>query len=158
VEELTAQRTAAMQAMLADNPKIALVAVVHALALECLYTSSSASCLKLRGSVAYLQLSAEGSDDSAASKQLAATTKSVTKGMPKQRKDAVDDHEILNKGVKAAHGHNGSNRGAPMRSHSTRGSERTRFWRQSNPKGWAVATASDAVDLNEGNERLAKHI
>src|SRR4051812_18161930 len=52
------------------------------------------------------------------------------------REDAVGDHEILNKGGKAAHG---SNRGAPMRSHSTRGSERTRVWRQSNAKGWAVA-------------------
>jgi len=41
-----------------------------------------------------------------------------------------------------------------MRSHSTRGSERTRVWRQSNAKGWAVATASDAVGPNEGNERL----
>jgi hypothetical protein len=30
---LTAHRTAALQAMLADNPKSALVAVVHAVAL-----------------------------------------------------------------------------------------------------------------------------
>lgn len=36
VENLTAHRTAALQTMLADNPKVALVAVVHALALDCL--------------------------------------------------------------------------------------------------------------------------
>jgi ParB family transcriptional regulator, chromosome partitioning protein len=84
VEDLTAQRTAGLQAMLADNPKVALVAVVHALALECLYRTTQSSCLKVRGSIAYLTLSAEGIDDSAAGKQLAATTKAVTKGMPKQ--------------------------------------------------------------------------
>ena len=37
VEDLTAHRTAALQAMLADNPKIALVAVVHTLALGIFY-------------------------------------------------------------------------------------------------------------------------
>jgi ParB family chromosome partitioning protein len=84
VADLTAQRTAALQAMLSGNPKVALVAVVHALALDCLYSTTESSCLKLRGSVAYLTLSAEGIDDSAACKELAATTKAVTKGMPKQ--------------------------------------------------------------------------
>jgi ParB family chromosome partitioning protein len=35
VEDLTAHRTAALQAMLVDNPKVALVAIVHAQALDC---------------------------------------------------------------------------------------------------------------------------
>jgi hypothetical protein len=37
IEELTAHCTAALQAMLADNPKVALVATVHALAFDSLY-------------------------------------------------------------------------------------------------------------------------
>ena len=84
VEDLTAQRTAGLRAMLAGNPKIALVAVVHALALDCLYRTSTASCLKVKGSLTYLTLSAEGIDGSIAATQFDATTKAVTKGMPKQ--------------------------------------------------------------------------
>jgi ParB family chromosome partitioning protein len=83
-EDLTAHRTAALQAMLADNPKVALVAVVHALALDCLTTTSARSCVRLSGSVTYLSHSAEGIDGGIAAKQFAATTKAVTKGMPKQ--------------------------------------------------------------------------
>jgi ParB family chromosome partitioning protein len=84
IEDLTAHRTAALQAMLADSPKVALVVIVHGLALDCLYRTSETSCVKVSGSVTYLTHSAEGIDDSVASKQLAATTKRVTKGMPKQ--------------------------------------------------------------------------
>jgi ParB family transcriptional regulator, chromosome partitioning protein len=54
VEELTAHRTAALQAGLADNPKAALVAVVHALALDCLYDTGARSCVKVRASMTYL--------------------------------------------------------------------------------------------------------
>ncbi len=84
IEDLTAHRTAGVQAKLADNPKIALVAVVHALALDCLYQTRETSCLKISGSGTYLTSSAEGIKDSAAARQLAATTKAATKGMPKQ--------------------------------------------------------------------------
>jgi ParB family transcriptional regulator, chromosome partitioning protein len=83
-EELTAHRTAALQAMLADNPKIALVATVHALALDCLYAPVCRSPVKVKTSITDLRGSAEGIDDSAACKLFAATTKRVTKGMPKQ--------------------------------------------------------------------------
>jgi ParB family chromosome partitioning protein len=84
VGDLTTHRTAALQAKLADNPKVALIAVVHALALDCLYTTSETSCVKTSGSVTYLRLSAGSVDDTPASKQFAAATKAVTKGMPKQ--------------------------------------------------------------------------
>jgi hypothetical protein len=47
--------------------------------------------------------------------------------------DAVGDHEILDEGVKAAHGHD-----------DPRKAERTRLWRQSNAKGSVVATANSA--------------
>jgi ParB family chromosome partitioning protein len=83
-EDLTAHRSAALQALLADNPKVALAATVHALALDCLYSTSQSSCLKITGSVTYLDHSAEGIDESVAAKQFDATTKRVTKGMPKQ--------------------------------------------------------------------------
>ena len=84
VEDLTAHRTAALQARLSANPKVALVAIVHALALDCLYTTSFESCVKVSGSTTPLTQSAEGIEDSAAGKQFAAAIKAVTKGMPKQ--------------------------------------------------------------------------
>jgi ParB family transcriptional regulator, chromosome partitioning protein len=84
VENLTAHRTAALQAMLSGNPKVALVAVVHALALDCLYTPMAGSCVNVGAKMTYLAGSAEGIDDSAACKLFAATTKAATKGMPKQ--------------------------------------------------------------------------
>ena len=83
-EQLTAHRTAALQAMLADNPKVALAAVVHALALDCLYEPVPGSCVRIAAKMTYLGGSAEGIDDSVACKQFAATTKAATKGMPKQ--------------------------------------------------------------------------
>ena len=84
IENLTAHRTADLQAMLADNPKVALVAVVHALALDCLYDPFPGSCVRIAAKMTYLGGSAEGIDDSPAYKQFAATTKTATKGMPKQ--------------------------------------------------------------------------
>jgi ParB family transcriptional regulator, chromosome partitioning protein len=83
IEDLTAHRTAALQAMLADNPKVALIAVVHALALDCVYTPVEKSCVRVEATMTSLGSSAEGIDDSKAYKQFAATTKAATKGMPK---------------------------------------------------------------------------
>jgi ParB family chromosome partitioning protein len=84
VETLTAHRTAALQTMLAGNPKVALVAVVHALALDCLYIPIPGSCVNVSAKMTYLPASAEGIDDSPAAKLFAATTKAATKGIPKQ--------------------------------------------------------------------------
>jgi ParB family chromosome partitioning protein len=84
VENLTAHRTAALQTMLAGNPKVALVAVVHALALDCFTTAVSASCVNVSAKMTCLAVSAEGIDGSPATKLFAATTKAATKGMPKQ--------------------------------------------------------------------------
>jgi ParB family chromosome partitioning protein len=83
IEQLTAYRTAGMQAMLAGNPKVALAAVVHALALDCLYTPLSGSCVRVDAKMTYLAGSAEGIDDSPAYKELAAVTKAAAKGLPK---------------------------------------------------------------------------
>ncbi len=84
LEDLTAHRTAGLQARLSANPKVALIAVVHALALDCLYETGEKSCVKVRATMSYLASSAEGIDDGVASVQFGATTHSVTKGMPKQ--------------------------------------------------------------------------
>ena len=72
VEDLTAQRTAAMRAVLAGNADVALTATVHALALPLFYrTADAESCLALRLESPALQGSAGGIDDTPAGKMLA---------------------------------------------------------------------------------------
>jgi len=61
IEDLTAHRTAALRAVLANNPDVALAAVVHAMALPLFYDRFGAkSCLSLRLETADLRGSAEG--------------------------------------------------------------------------------------------------
>src|ERR1700733_5445925 len=84
IEHLTAHRTAALQAMLADNPKVALAAVVHAMALGVFYDEEGASRLQITPRVVYLDRHAEGMEGTEAAKQLAATTKAMRKRLPKQ--------------------------------------------------------------------------
>ena len=71
IEDLTAHRTAALQAMLADNPKVALAAVVHALALGVFYTGDGASSLQIAPRVVFLDRSAEGIAEDATAAQAA---------------------------------------------------------------------------------------
>jgi ParB family chromosome partitioning protein len=83
VEDLTAHRTAALQAMLADNPKVALAAIVHTLALGVFYSAMpSESVLQIRPSVVHLDNSAEGIAATKAHQQLEATTKAVREQLP----------------------------------------------------------------------------
>jgi ParB family chromosome partitioning protein len=64
IEDLTAHRTAALQAVLAGNPKVALIAVTHRLALEVFYTGDRReSVLRIGVAVPYLDRSAEGYRD-----------------------------------------------------------------------------------------------
>jgi ParB family transcriptional regulator, chromosome partitioning protein len=84
VEDLTAHRTAALQAMLADNPKVALVAVVHTLALGIFYAGArGGSVLRINPAVVCPDRSAEGIEASKAHKQLEAATKAIRKKLPK---------------------------------------------------------------------------
>jgi len=83
IEDLTAHRTAALQAMLADNPKVALAAVVHALALGVFYDAPTGSALRIDAHVVHLDRSAEGIEATKALKQLDAATKAARKGLPK---------------------------------------------------------------------------
>lgn len=73
VEDLTAQRTAALRAALAGNPNVALAAVVHALALPVFYgvQFGTGTCLDISANSADLRLSAEGIEQSRAFTRLA---------------------------------------------------------------------------------------
>jgi ParB family chromosome partitioning protein len=84
VEDLTAHRTAALQAMLSGNPKVALAAVVHTLALGIFYAEArGGSVLRINPAVVYPDRSAEGIEASKAHKQLEAATKAIRKKLPK---------------------------------------------------------------------------
>ncbi len=48
VEDLTAHQTAALRAVVGENPPLALAALVHALALSALYSSARITCLSIR--------------------------------------------------------------------------------------------------------------
>jgi len=72
VEDLTAQRTAALRTVLAGNADVALTATVHAMALPLFYGhSDTESCLMARFDSPSLHGSAEGIEDSPAAKMLA---------------------------------------------------------------------------------------
>jgi len=85
IEDLTAHRTQALQTLLADNPGVALAAVVHALALSIFYSRSfeADSCLGLRANATYLRPSAEGIDESPAAKALSEHQNAWTGRLPK---------------------------------------------------------------------------
>jgi ParB family transcriptional regulator, chromosome partitioning protein len=70
-EGLTAHRTAALRALLADNTEVALTAVVYALALPVFFPYQQESCLELSLSHMSLHGSAEGIDETPAGETLA---------------------------------------------------------------------------------------
>ena len=81
---MTEHRTAALQAMLADNPKVALAAVTHALALGVFYQhEDNLSSLRIAPRVVDLDCSAEGIAATPAHKALEAATKAIRKRLPK---------------------------------------------------------------------------
>ena len=84
IENLTAHRTAGLQAMLADNPKVALASVVHALALGVFYQGESATSLQISPHVVTLDRSAGNIAETVAHKELEAATKAIRKRLPKQ--------------------------------------------------------------------------
>jgi ParB family chromosome partitioning protein len=72
IEDLTAQRAAALRAVLASDPDTALAAVVHAMALPLFYDRFGVkSCLSLRLETADLRGSAKGIDDAPAMQAMA---------------------------------------------------------------------------------------
>lgn len=74
VTELTAHRTLGLRAALAEDPDVALVAVLHALALRTFYGSQAhdpASCLEVEAKSASLSQAGAGLNDTAAAGALA---------------------------------------------------------------------------------------
>jgi ParB family transcriptional regulator, chromosome partitioning protein len=82
VEELTAHRTQALRAVLADQTMTALAAVVHGLALPVFYLASGESVVDIRADSAALQ--GEGIDTSAAARQLAERHQAWVARLPEQ--------------------------------------------------------------------------
>jgi ParB family transcriptional regulator, chromosome partitioning protein len=82
-ENLTAHRTAALQAKLATNPKVALVAVTHALAIR-LLERSGYSTVQITGREPNLTAAGEELSKAPAAKEFAAATREATKGMPRE--------------------------------------------------------------------------
>jgi len=84
VEDLTAERTAALRAMMQDNESVALAALAHALALPVFYphTHKAESCLDLRLVRRDLRASAEGIGDSSAETLLTARHAAWAKQLP----------------------------------------------------------------------------
>nr|WP_245411134.1 ParB/Srx family N-terminal domain-containing protein [Methylovirgula ligni] len=71
VRDLTAHRTLGLRLALGEQPDIALIAVIHALAAQTFYRASEAHCLDIRPASAYLAGHADGIEDTAAGKALA---------------------------------------------------------------------------------------
>jgi ParB family chromosome partitioning protein len=71
VAELTAYRTSALRNELAQHPSTALVALVHALALDTFFQASEGSCLEITPKRAWLSGHAPGIDESVAEQQTA---------------------------------------------------------------------------------------
>ncbi len=71
IRDLTAHRTLGLRLALGEQPDMALVAVVHALAAQTFYRGGEASCLEIRLTSAYLASHADGIEDTPAAKTLA---------------------------------------------------------------------------------------
>lgn len=88
VEDLTAEKSAAIGAALAGNPAIALVAVVHTLLLDLVYLGSSEqTCLKLRVSPPMLKASIAKPDASTGLAALAAEKDRLGDRLPGSPRD-----------------------------------------------------------------------
>lgn len=90
IEDLTAHRTAALRAMLADNPAVALAATVHAMALPVFHGDTAGTCLDLRAQSVRLESSAEGIAASPAALALEAHRAAWARRLP-ERADALWD-------------------------------------------------------------------
>lgn len=71
IRDLTAHRTLGLRLALGEQPDMALVAVVHALAAQTFYRGGEASCLEIRLTSAYLACHADGIEDTPVAKALA---------------------------------------------------------------------------------------
>ena len=87
IRDLTAHRTLGLRLALGEQPDIALVAVVHALAAQTFYRGGEASCLEIRLTSAYLASHADGIEDTPAAKALADRHAEWASDMPREVAD-----------------------------------------------------------------------
>lgn len=84
VAELTAYRTSALRNELAQHPATALIALVHALALDTFFRGSECSCLEIAPKSAWLSGRAPGIDESVAEQQTAERHAAWGKRLPRE--------------------------------------------------------------------------
>ena len=82
LEELTAHRTQAMQAVLARTPSVALDALVHGLALSSLYDRPPLSCLQIAATTRYPLMSSAALAETVAAQVLAELREQWTQALP----------------------------------------------------------------------------
>lgn len=87
IAELTAHRSAALRDALAQDPDLALVALVHALASRVFGMGAVASCLDIRYGSRDLSAFGEGIDDSPAGLAIAERHRAWARQMPKETQD-----------------------------------------------------------------------
>ena len=87
VAELTAYRTSALRNELAKHPETALVALVHALALDLFFESREGSCLEIAAKRTWLSGHAPGIDESAAEQETAQRHAAWLKRLPRNLGD-----------------------------------------------------------------------
>jgi ParB family chromosome partitioning protein len=91
VAELTAHRTLALRDALAGSPRVALSAVVHALALAAFYPPyERPSCLQVRGLLTELEVHAPGSGESRAGQAIAERHAAWAARLPKSARALWD--------------------------------------------------------------------
>ncbi|MGX1497063.1 ParB family chromosome partitioning protein [Labrenzia sp. MBR-25] len=100
IRDLTAHRTLGLGLALGEQPDMALVAVVHALAAQTFYRGGEASCLEIRLTSTTLASHADGIEDTPAAKALADRHTGWASDMPRNVADLWDfvgglDHASL---------------------------------------------------------------
>lgn len=90
VAELTAHRTGAMQALVAQNPDTALLAITHAFVAQQFYHAHHFSCLGVDLNAVRLDERAPGIGDSSAVVEYNERVKAVTVGLPREARDLWD--------------------------------------------------------------------
>ncbi|SCM70179.1 conserved hypothetical protein [uncultured Pleomorphomonas sp.] len=87
IRDLTAHRTLGLRLALGEQPDIALIAVVHALAAQTFYRGGEASCLEIRLTSASLASHADGVEDTPVAKALADRHAGWASDMPRDVAD-----------------------------------------------------------------------
>lgn len=82
VAELTAYRTASLRDALAEQPDVALIALLHALVLATFYPGAAATCLDVRPTSRSLDVEAPQIEDAPAARRIAARHETWARQMP----------------------------------------------------------------------------